>query len=41
MRKLNILWALLCSAIFVVGCNPDTPDTPKPGPDEVSLWISL
>ncbi len=34
MRKLNILWALLCSAIFVVGCNPDTPDTPKPGPDE-------
>lgn len=34
MRKLNLLWALLLSAVFVVGCNPDnpTPDEPKPQP---------
>ena len=34
MRKLNLLWALLLSAVFVVGCNPDnpTPDDPKPQP---------
>ena len=35
MRKLNLLWALLVSALFVVGCNPDTPggDNPTPGGD--------
>ena len=32
MRKLNLLWALLASAIFVVGCTPDTPDTPQDDP---------
>ncbi len=32
MRKLNLLWALLVSAIFVVGCTPDTPDTPHDNP---------
>ena len=32
MRKLNLLWALLVSAIFVVGCTPDTPDTPQDNP---------
>ncbi len=36
MRKLNLLWALLLSAVFVVGCNPDnpTPDNPQPQPGE-------
>lgn len=36
MRKLNLLWALLLSAVFVVGCNPDnpTPDNPEPVPGE-------
>ena len=36
MRKLNLLWALLLSAVFVVGCSPDnpTPDDPKPVPGE-------
>ena len=36
MRKLNYLWALLASALIVVGCNPDTPEPepkPEPGPD--------
>ena len=31
MRKLNSLWALLLSVLFVVGCNPDTP--PVDGPN--------
>ena len=26
MRKLSLLWALLVSALFVVGCGPETPD---------------
>ncbi|MBO5698129.1 MAG: hypothetical protein J6R90_07035 [Alistipes sp.] len=26
MRKLSLLWALLVSVLFVVGCNPDTPE---------------
>lgn len=30
MRKLSLLWSLLVSALFVVGCGPDTPDTPTP-----------
>jgi len=30
MRKLSLLWALLVSALFVVGCGPETPDTPTP-----------
>ncbi len=36
MRKLNLLWALLLSVVFVVGCNPDnpTPDNPEPVPGE-------
>ena len=35
MRKLSLLWALLVSALFVVGCGPETPDTPnKPIPDD-------
>ena len=36
MRKLNLLWALFLSAVFVVGCNPDnpTPDNPEPVPGE-------
>lgn len=25
MRKLSLLWALLVSALFVIGCSPDTP----------------
>ena len=33
MRKLNYLWALLATALFVVGCTPDNPE-PEPGPDE-------
>ena len=36
MRKLNYLWALLASALIVVGCNPDTTEPepkPEPGPD--------
>ena len=32
MRKLNSLWALLLSVLFVVGCNPDTPEQDQPGP---------
>lgn len=32
MRKLHFLWALLCSALLVVGCTPDEP-TPEPGPE--------
>ena len=31
MRKLNSLWALLLSVLFVVGCNPDTPPVNDPG----------
>ncbi|MBR5133265.1 MAG: hypothetical protein IKV29_04085 [Alistipes sp.] len=31
MRKLHFLWALLCSALLVVGCTPDEP-TPEPEP---------
>lgn len=35
MRKLSLLWALLVSALFVVGCGPETPDTPnEPIPDD-------
>ncbi len=35
MKKLNFLWALLASALFVVGCNPDNPQVePGPGPDD-------
>ena len=35
MRKLSLLWALLVSALFVVGCGPETPDTPNnPIPDD-------
>ena len=34
MRKLNLLWALLLSAVFVVGCNPDNPTPDKPTPSE-------
>ena len=33
MRKLNYLWALLATALFVVGCTPDNPE-PEPDPDE-------
>ena len=34
MRRLNFLWALLASALFVVGCSSDntTPEEPKPDP---------
>ena len=34
MRKLNLLWTLLLSAVFVVGCNPDNPTPDKPTPSE-------
>lgn len=35
MRKLSLLWTLLVSALFVVGCGPETPDTPnQPIPDD-------
>ena len=34
MRKLNLLWALLLSAVFIVGCNPDNPTPDKPTPGE-------
>ena len=34
MRKLNLLWALLLSAVFVVGCNPDTPTPDEPTPPQ-------
>ena len=33
MRKLNFLWALLFSALFVVGCSSDVTETDKPGPE--------
>ena len=34
MRKLNYLWALLATALFVVGCTPDNPEPePKPEPE--------
>jgi hypothetical protein len=36
MRKLNFLWALLATVLFVVGCTPDNPEPgpgPEPGPD--------
>ena len=31
MRKLNYLWALLCSALLVMGCQPDNPTPDGPG----------
>lgn len=34
MRKLNFLWALLASALLVVGCNPDNPTPDNPTPDD-------
>ena len=34
MRKLNLLWALFLSAVFVVGCNPDTPTPDEPTPPQ-------
>ena len=33
MKKLHFLWALLCSALLVVGCTPDTPQD-DPAPDD-------
>lgn len=43
MRKLNFLWALLASALFVVGCEPNipTPDEPTPGPNDGKPEITL
>ena len=37
MRKLNFLWALLASALFVVGCDTDNPNTGLSEQPEITI----
>ena len=41
MRKLSLLWTLLVSVLFVVGCGPESPEGPTPPTPGVTPEITI